>query len=95
MPGPPLNLQGLAWNFAAPGGESQRQVEGRMLAYLAECVLPGLEPGDRAIVVSHGEAGRGLAPCLECGANWGPCRGRVRLMLAEPKLARPAVLIQC
>lgn len=28
-----------------------------MLAYLAECVLPGLEPGDRAIVVSHGEPG--------------------------------------
>ncbi|KAL4424511.1 hypothetical protein ABPG77_006820 [Micractinium sp. CCAP 211/92] len=47
---------GLAWNFSAPGGESQRQVEARMLAYLAECVLPGLEPGDRAIVVSHGMA---------------------------------------
>ncbi|EFN50554.1 hypothetical protein CHLNCDRAFT_136882, partial [Chlorella variabilis] len=47
---------GLGWNFAPPGGESQRQVEERMLAYLREEVLPRLSPDAPAIVVSHGMA---------------------------------------
>lgn len=44
-------------NFAAPGGESQRQVEERVTAFVREQVLPALRPGGPpALVVSHGLA---------------------------------------
>jgi len=48
-------VQGAAWHFAPPSGESQWQVEQRMLACLTELVLPALAPGELAIVVGHGE----------------------------------------
>jgi broad specificity phosphatase PhoE len=47
---------GLAWTFAPPGGESQKEVEERMAKYLRQVVLPGLRPGAPAIVVGHGMA---------------------------------------
>lgn len=50
---------GLAWDFAPPGGESQRQVEQRMAEYLVQQVLPHARPDAPAIVVSHGEQGGG------------------------------------
>ena len=53
----PLAWQGLAWDFAPPGGESQRQVEQRMAEYLVQQVLPHARPDAPAIVVSHGEQG--------------------------------------
>mmetsp|Transcript_8449 Transcript_8449/g.21132 ORF Transcript_8449/g.21132 Transcript_8449/m.21132 type:complete len:227 (-) Transcript_8449:277-957(-) len=45
------------WNFAPPGGESQRMVEERMAAYIRACVLPAIEAGGPpALVVTHGLA---------------------------------------
>lgn len=78
---------GLAWDFAPPGGESQRQVEQRMSEYLVQQVLPHVRPDAPAIVVSHGEGwgGLGAAGWLgdglgmagqpgQCG-NRGCCKG--------------------
>ena len=42
--------------FAAPGGESQLQVEERMIAFLQEHVLPAATPKSPAVVVGHGMA---------------------------------------
>ncbi|KAI3437943.1 hypothetical protein D9Q98_000387 [Chlorella vulgaris] len=47
---------GVAYNFAPPRGESQRQVEVRMLAFLQQQVLPQLLPHQQAVVVGHGMA---------------------------------------
>ncbi|MEM1008068.1 MAG: histidine phosphatase family protein [Myxococcota bacterium] len=47
------------WNFAPPGGESQRQVEERMMSWLEQRVLPLKKSnGDptRVLAVSHGLA---------------------------------------
>jgi broad specificity phosphatase PhoE len=49
-------VQGHAFDFKPPGGESQRQVEERMVDFLQQHVLPKLAPGAPAIVVSHGMA---------------------------------------
>jgi broad specificity phosphatase PhoE len=50
------SLQGTAWHFEPPGGESQRQVEQRMAEFLTHRVLPSLTPEAPAIVVGHGMA---------------------------------------
>ncbi len=43
------------WNFAAPGGESQKDVEERVAAYVLQKVLPRTKPGGApAVVVAHG-----------------------------------------
>ena len=43
--------------FAPPGGESQREVEARMVAYITDTVLPAAPPGGPPVVVcSHGLA---------------------------------------
>lgn len=55
----PANLEiikGDTHGFAAPGGESQMQVEERMVAFLQEHVLPAASPGRPAVVVGHGMA---------------------------------------
>jgi broad specificity phosphatase PhoE len=45
------------WNFSPPGGESQRQVEERIKAYIMEEVMPVVKAGGPpAIVVGHGLA---------------------------------------
>lgn len=43
-------------NYAAPGGESQRQVEERIMRYLLETVLPATVPGRPSFVFGHGMA---------------------------------------
>jgi broad specificity phosphatase PhoE len=50
--------------FAAPGGESQRQLEARVVSYITSEVLPTLQPGGLpALVVSHGLA---IKWCVRC-----------------------------
>ncbi|MEW5304887.1 MAG: hypothetical protein WDW36_007464 [Sanguina aurantia] len=45
------------YSFAAPGGESQRGVEVRMMAFVTETVLPRLTAGGPpAVIVGHGMA---------------------------------------
>ncbi|GAB4819242.1 hypothetical protein N2152v2_006288 [Parachlorella kessleri] len=44
------------WRFAPPGGESQKQVEERMLRYITQVVLPQLTPDRPALIVTHGLA---------------------------------------
>eukprot|EP00775_Hariotina_reticulata_P012302 gene12302-12438_t len=45
------------WNFAAPGGESQRQVEHRVTAFIEQSVLPTVSyGGPPGVVVFHGLA---------------------------------------
>lgn len=45
------------WNFAAPGGESQRQVEQRVAAFIHQSVLPSLSyGGPPGVAVFHGLA---------------------------------------
>jgi len=43
-------------NYASPGGESQRQVEERMIDYLLRKVLPASQPGCPSLVFGHGMA---------------------------------------
>ncbi|KAG7673313.1 hypothetical protein Ndes2526B_g03250 [Nannochloris sp. 'desiccata'] len=43
-------------NFAAPGGESQLQVEQRMMKFLKDTVLPVASPGRPVFVFGHGMA---------------------------------------
>ena len=43
-------------NFAAPGGESQRQVEERMMQFIKNTVLPVASPGRPVFVFGHGMA---------------------------------------
>lgn len=57
------------WQFAAPGGESQRQLESRVAAVINERVLPALAyGGPPALVVSHRLAikwcARAVAACM-------------------------------
>ncbi len=44
------------WNFAAPGGESQRQVEERMIDFIQTTVLPVASPGRPVFIFGHGMA---------------------------------------
>lgn len=45
------------WRFAAPGGESQQQLEERMAKFINSDVLPALEyDGSPAVIVTHGLA---------------------------------------
>ncbi|MCB9639367.1 MAG: histidine phosphatase family protein [Myxococcales bacterium] len=49
------------WGFAPPGGESQRDVEMRMLSWVEETLLPGWQDQDRRVlIVGHGLAIRCL-----------------------------------
>lgn len=48
------------WDFAPPGGESQRQVEERMFRWLCEHVIPLKGQQSRVAVVSHGMAIKSL-----------------------------------
>ncbi len=55
-PHPPPRRQD-PWNFSPPGGESQKQVEERMVRYVLDNVLPAAkEGGPPALVVGHGLA---------------------------------------
>lgn len=45
-----------AYDFAPPQGESQRQVEDRMMEYITNCILPSVPLGGTALIVSHGVA---------------------------------------
>lgn len=43
------------WNFAAPGGESQKQLEERAAEYVLTHALPRLRPGGPpGLIVAHG-----------------------------------------
>ncbi|GBF89533.1 hypothetical protein Rsub_02251 [Raphidocelis subcapitata] len=48
-------IQADPWHFAAPGGESQADVERRATAHVLEGVMPRLRPGGPpGVVVAHG-----------------------------------------
>eukprot|EP00878_Enallax_costatus_P023734 GHUV01025271.1.p1 GENE.GHUV01025271.1~~GHUV01025271.1.p1 ORF type:complete len:217 (+),score=59.80 GHUV01025271.1:1044-1694(+) len=45
------------WHFAAPGGESQQQLEERMVAFVNSTLLPALQyDGPPGVMVTHGLA---------------------------------------
>jgi broad specificity phosphatase PhoE len=49
------------WGFTPPGGESQRDVEKRMLSWVEETLIPGWQDADRRVlIVGHGLAIRCL-----------------------------------
>jgi broad specificity phosphatase PhoE len=59
-PPQPETLQRIAadpFTFAAPGGESQQELEARMCSFVHRQLLPGLQyAGPPAVVVTHGLA---------------------------------------
>lgn len=83
--------QGTAWHFTPPGGESQAQVEQRMLAYLTRTVLPRLQPGERAVVVSHGGSiSGGVVPLSVLGYTAASCSSQHACVFAAADVPRPS-----
>lgn len=54
-----------SWDHPVPGGETLKDVHGRVVPYFSETILPDLRAGKNVLLVSHGNTIRALMKHLE------------------------------
>ncbi len=55
-----------SWDYQIEGGESLKDVHGRVMPYVNEVIIPRLEHGENVLVVSHNNTLRAVVKDIEC-----------------------------
>lgn len=60
-------FQGIrrGWDYPVPGGETLKDVHGRVVPFFDETILPRLQSGENILLVAHGNSIRALMKHLE------------------------------